>query len=102
MTRKKRRQLEEEERQRAEREQLERAQQAQQAQPTLYGAVNYGSVNGQALPVARGPVQGIQLPPIIQPIAFTFAPFVGEFGTQPSKQESDADDFDDYDGDDWF
>ena len=71
MTNKKRRQLEEEERRRAEAAERQAADARQGSVPTYYGAVNFGEVNGYALPVTKGQVQGIQLPPIIQPISLT-------------------------------
>ena len=116
MTNRKRKQLEEAERRRAEREAILEAdrkaafQPEQQQQPTVgaganyYGAVQYGEMNGYTVPVSKGQVQGIQLPPIIQPISLSFLPFDGMMGMgMASQAKNDEDeDYDDFDGDDWF
>ena len=103
MTKKKRMQLEAEERRRT--EQAERAaRQAaeQQGATTLYGGMTYGDVNGFSVPVARGQIKGIQLPPIIQPISLSFLPFSMP-GNEPQPMMGDAqEEYDDFDGDDWF
>lgn len=96
MTKKKKRELEEEQRRKAE---LAKKESQNAAQPAYYGGVNFGEMPG-GIPVINGKVNGVQLPPIIQPISFVPTPMQIPFGfTGNAPSQTDDDDFDD---DDWF
>ena len=91
----------EEERRRAEQAERAARQAEEQQGATLYGGMTYGDVNGYSVPVARGQIKGIQLPPIIQPISLSFLPFSLPVNDAQPMSRAD-DDYDDFDGDDWF
>lgn len=95
MTRRKRRELEEQAR-------LEEEKKAAEGSGTregvYYPGVAFGAVNNCVLPVCNKQINAVQLPPIIQPISFI--PFPMQSGvTETAKRDDFDDDFDDFE--DW-
>ncbi len=95
MTRRKRRELEEQARLEEERKAAEEKSGAQES--VYYPGIAFGSLNNCALPVCNKQMNAVQLPPIIQPISLI--PFMQGGVTETAKKDDFDDDFDDFD--DW-